>query len=268
MKIFDIELHNLKYIDFFKEITRFEKQQIVFTPNPEMLLRAKDDREFSDILKKANFLTSDGIWLYIAYQMLEESNQVMRAIKFPLYLFNLFFRKRYLYEKYGERICGSDITNDLLYYCESQKIHITILDLYNPWDPDKVASQKIFSQRLSELFPGLWFDYIIYNPEKKSEIISQIQASPSKIVFSTLGMKKQEQSIIEVMEQCSNIKLWLWIWSSFDYFVWFQKRSPEIFSSLGLEWLYRIYTWPQKITRLKRIYNAIFVFIYQVFQQK
>jgi hypothetical protein len=44
----------------------------------------------------------------------------------------------------------------------------------------------VFSEKLSNAFPELKFDYIIYNPEKKSEILEQIQKSDSKIVFSTL----------------------------------------------------------------------------------
>jgi exopolysaccharide biosynthesis WecB/TagA/CpsF family protein len=185
----------------------------------------------------------------------------------PVYFFNLFFRKSQLYQKYWERICGSDLTKDLLYYSEAEKVSITIIDLYNPTDSNKVASQAIFSEKLRSTFPELRFDYIIYNPEKKSEILEQIKSSDSKIVFSTLWMKKQEQSVVDIMEYCPNIKLGLWIWSSFDYFIGFQKRAPKIFCSLGLEWFYRIFTWPQKIKRLKRIYNAIFIFLYKVITQ-
>ena len=268
MKIFNIQLDNLKYIDFFKRITRFEKQEIVFTPNPEILLKTLTDTEFAWFLNKATILTPDGIWLYIAYQMLEDNSSFIRTLKIPIYFYHLFFNKHKLYEKYWERICGSDITKDLLFYCESEKVSITIIDLYNPNDEGKVASQKIFSERLSSVFPELIFDYIIYNPEKKSEILEQIKSSDSKIVFSTLGMKKQEESVIEIMEYCQNIKLWLWIGSSFDYFTGFQKRSPKIFSDLGLEWFYRIVTWPQKIKRIKRIYNAIIIFLVQVIKQK
>jgi UDP-N-acetyl-D-mannosaminuronic acid transferase (WecB/TagA/CpsF family) len=77
-------------------------------------------------------------------------------------------------------------------------------------------------------------------------------------------MKKQEQSILEIMWKCKNIKIWTWIWSSFDYIIGFQKRAPKIWRYLWLEWLYRLFTWPQKINRLKRLYSAIFVFIYKV----
>ena len=80
MKIFWIEIQNLKYKDLFAEITKFEKQNIVFTPNPEILLKIKSDEEFKNILLKADFLTSDGIWLYIAYQILD--NKFWKFINF------------------------------------------------------------------------------------------------------------------------------------------------------------------------------------------
>jgi UDP-N-acetyl-D-mannosaminuronic acid transferase (WecB/TagA/CpsF family) len=36
----------------------------------------------------------------------------------------------------------------------------------------------------------------------------------------------------------------------------------------GFEWLYRIFFWPQKIKRIKRLWNAIFVFMYTIYISK
>jgi N-acetylglucosaminyldiphosphoundecaprenol N-acetyl-beta-D-mannosaminyltransferase len=95
-----------------------------------------------------------------------------------------------------------------------------------------------------------------------------IKNSTSKMLFSTLWMKKQEQSVVEIMEKCPNIKLWLWVWSSFDYYIGFQKRAPYLFRALWLEWFYRLLTWPRKIDRLKRLYNAIVVFLIEIIKFK
>lgn len=263
-QIFWIKLDKLVYKNFFQEIIRLETQKIVFTPNPEILLAIKKDEEFKNILNKANYSLPDWIGLYIAFQILEENNIFLRIFKFPYYIFNLFFRRKYLYEKYWERICWSDLTKDLVEYAENNNIKITILDLYNPTDFKKVESQKIFSSKLKSVFPKLDFDYFIYDPSKKEEIIEEIRNSSSKMIFSTLWMKRQEQSIIEVMKKCENIKIWLWIGSSFDYYIWFQKRAPKFFRSIWLEWFYRLLTWPKKWVRLKRLWNAIFVFIWEV----
>ncbi|MDD3646105.1 MAG: WecB/TagA/CpsF family glycosyltransferase [Candidatus Gracilibacteria bacterium] len=269
MQIFGVEIHKLKYKEFFREITKLEKQVIVFTPNPEILLKTRTDKEFKGLLEKANYLTSDGIGLYLAYQILNNNfGRFLNTILLPYFLFNLFFRRSYLYKKYGERICGSDLTRDLIDFACISGTKIVILDLYNPTDTKKVESQKVFSDRLKVKFPKLDFDYYVFNPEKKDKIIETIKQSDAKILFSTLGMKAQEQSVVEIMERCENIKLGLGVGSSFDYFIGFQKRAPKFWRILGLEWLYRLLTGPRKLTRFKRLWNAIFIFIFTVIKNK
>jgi N-acetylglucosaminyldiphosphoundecaprenol N-acetyl-beta-D-mannosaminyltransferase len=273
MQIFGIKLDKLKYNEFLNLLKSWLKQdndfrKIIFTPNPEILLNTLKDREFKEILQKADYLTIDGIWIYIGLQILEFKNIFLRFLLLPYFFFNLFFRRKYLYKKYWERICGSDLTKDLLEYAQKEWIKITILDPYFPQDKKKCKAQETFKKDLEKVFPKLDFDFFIYKPEEKQNIIKQICLSNSKILFSTLWMKTQEKSVIEIMEKCENIKIWLWVGSSFDYFTWFQKRAPKILRSLGLEWLYRLITWPQKIKRIKRLYMAIFVFVYNVLFEK
>lgn len=269
MQVFWIKIDKLKYNELFEKIIKLETQNIVFTPNPEILLKTIKDKEFENLIKQANYNTSDWIGLYIAYQIIDNNyNKFINILLLPYFFFNLFFRRKFLYEKYGERICWSDLTKDLVQYSEKNNIKITIIDLYNPTDSKKVESQKMFSKLLKDKFKNLNFDYFIYEPSKKGEIIEYIKNSDSKIIFSTLWMKRQEESIIEIMQACKNIKIWLGIGSSFDYFIWFQKRAPKIWRSLWIEWLYRLLTWPRKIDRFKRLYNAIFVFIFYVIKYK
>ena len=272
MEIFWININKLKrnkFLDILKKDLNSGKTNIVFTPNPEILLDTKKDKSFRDNIKKANFLTPDGIWLYIWFQILENKKNVFfELLLLPYYFFNLFFRRKYLYEKYGDRICGSDLTSELVKYSEENNIKITILDPYFPKDLAKCESQNNFKTNLVKKFPKLDFDFFIYKDEEKEKILEKIGKSSSKVLFSTLWNKKQEKSVLEVTKKCKNIKLWLWIWSSFDYFTWFQIRAPKIWRRLGLEWLYRLITWPKKINRIKRLYRAIFVFIFEVLKYK
>lgn len=269
MQIFWLNIDNIKYKKLFDDITKLEKQNIVFTPNPEILLNSKDDEVFLNNLKKANYLTSDGIWLYLAYQIIDNNYwKIINSLLLPYFLFNLFFKRKKLYEKYWERICGSDLTKDLIEFAIKDNIKITIIDLYNPDDKNKTDSQKVFANKLQNRFEKLSFEYYVYNPAEKVEIINKIKKSDSRILFSTLWMKKQEESVIEILKNNKNIKIWLWVGSSFDYFVWFQKRAPKIWRKVWLEWFYRLFMWPKKILRLKRLYNAIFVFIFQVIKNK
>jgi len=307
MEIFGLKITNVKKKNFLKDICNFNDRKIIFTPNPEILLEAKKDKNFKKVLEKADFLLPDWIGLYIAAQILDNKSPhpnplpkgegtwvasslplgeiewglwkegtwkivnmkeiihiFYNLLLLPSYFFNLFFRRKYLYKKYWDRICGSDLTNYLIWYAEKNNIEITIIDLYSPDYVEKINIQKVFKQKIIKIYPKLKLNYFIYKEEEKAEIIKKINISNSKILFSTLGMKKQEESILEIMDKCKNIKLWLWVWSSFDYITWLQKRAPKIFSSIGIEWLYRLFTWPRKLNRLKRLWNAIFVFTWKV----
>lgn len=269
MKILSVNLDSLIYKDFFDEITVLKEQKIVFTPNPEILLIAQKDNEFRKMLEKADYLLPDGIWLYVAAQIIDSNHhKFIDALLIPYYILNLFIKRKLLYSVYGDRICGSDLTMDLVIWAEQHKKKITIIDLYSPGDERKENSQKTFKKKLKQKFPKLKLDYHIYDESKKEKIIEKIAKSDSEILFSTLGMKKQEESVIEVMKQVKNIKLGLGIGSSFDYMTGFQSRAPRIWRTLWLEWLYRLVFWNWKITRLKRLWNAIVVFLFQVIKNK
>lgn len=268
MKIFELDIPKLKYSDLLEEITSFLKTsedsvrgKSIFTPNPEICLATLGDREFLEILQSADYLTSDGIGLYLGYQISENSyGSFLNILLFPYFLFNVTFRKKYLYEKYGDRICWSDLTSDLVEYSEKNNIRIAVIDPYFPEDQKKVISQAYFITRMKAKFPNLKLDFYILKPEERKNILEQIRTSDAQILFSTLGMKTQEISVLDVLDSCPNIKLWLGVGSSFDYFTGFQKRAPKIWRDIGLEWLYRIFTSPNKFKRLQRIYCAVVAF--------
>ncbi|MDC0506065.1 WecB/TagA/CpsF family glycosyltransferase [Candidatus Gracilibacteria bacterium] len=267
MKIFGLQLSNTSANQIFAHLPGIlagKKGKKIFTPNPEILLKQAHDSEFKDILEQADYLVPDGIGLYIAAQMLEYDNKLMRILLLPYFFFNLFFRISALYKKYGERICGSDLTKLLLEYSIEHDIRITVLDPYYPKDAPKVASQKDFQRNLLAKFPGLKFDFFVYKPDEILNIISEIKNSDSQIVFSTFGMKSQEQCVLDVMKQCPNIKLGLGVGSSFDYFIGFQKRASPIWSSLGLEWLYRLIFSHNRRRQMSKVWNAVFVFLWKV----
>ena len=101
-------------------------------------------------------------------------------------MFNVITRKKYIYAKYGERICGSDLTNSLLDISQQKNIKIAIIDPYYPKDIEKCESQKTFKKKLSKKFPKLDFDFYIYTQDNSQEIFEKIDASGAQVLFSTL----------------------------------------------------------------------------------
>jgi N-acetylglucosaminyldiphosphoundecaprenol N-acetyl-beta-D-mannosaminyltransferase len=53
--LFNIPLYNGSYSDFLAMIQNPIKKTLVFTPNPEIFVRANRDTEFMDILKQATY---------------------------------------------------------------------------------------------------------------------------------------------------------------------------------------------------------------------
>ncbi len=276
MKIFQLDISAYSQPDFFQQLTEkikyftpWEKWLAVFTPNPEICLKTLQDTEFLNILQRGDMLLNDGIGLYLAYQIADSWFwKIGTLFLLPYYFWNILCCKPMLYQKYGDRICGSDATKDIIQYAQEQQIKIVILDLYNPDDTTKVASQKVFEQKLQEVFPKLEFEYYIFNPEKQDQIFKDISHSDAKVVFTTLWMKKQEQLVLETLDRCPNIAIWMGVGSSFDYFIGYQKRAPEWMRAIGIEWLYRIFTSPGKLKRLGRIYKAVIVFPIKVILYK
>ncbi|MBN1258782.1 WecB/TagA/CpsF family glycosyltransferase, partial [Candidatus Peregrinibacteria bacterium] len=52
---------------------------------------------------------------------------------------------------------------------------------------------------------------------------------------------------------------------AFDFAAGVVKRAPYAMQQLGLEWLYRLYKEP---SRIRRIFNATFVFIHFIYKAK
>lgn len=69
--LFDIPLYNGTYSDFFAKIQDPKGKTLVFTPNPEIFVRASRDDTFMDILTRATYNVPDGNGLYIGYMMQE-----------------------------------------------------------------------------------------------------------------------------------------------------------------------------------------------------
>ncbi len=259
MHFLSLDIYNGKYLDFIELIKNPARKTLVFTPNPEMLLRASKNKEFLDILNQATYLTPDANGLYVGQMMMEGS------WFFKAWWHTLFSRKT-LEEEYGELIKGSDMTRDLIKYALVSKKSILMIDNYRiqtPKNAFEVRKQEIQSE-LPELFASRFPDLQInihFDGETPPEAIASIiQEENISYVFSCIGMKTQEQRLIEVFAHLPDNTpvVWLGVGSSFDYLLGLQKRAPLLVQKLGLEWLYRLILEPRK--RWKRIWDAVVEF--------
>jgi len=97
MQFLSLNIYHGTYREFLELIKYPSKKTLIFTPNPEILLRASRDEEFLDILQEADYLTPDANGLYIATMMQDGMSFISAGI-------HLLFHKSQLREHYGELI--------------------------------------------------------------------------------------------------------------------------------------------------------------------
>lgn len=258
MNFFQIPLYSWKYLDFLDILKHPVKKTLVFTPNPEILVRANSDPEFLSLLKKADYNTPDANGLYVG-TMIQEGIWFFRAG------FITFFQKASIVEKYGELIKGSDLTRDLLEYAGKNQKTVLILDnrvesIKSNFDQSKSTVQQNLKKLLEEKYPGITVQVIFSGDMASNGIAHMIELQHISYVFSCLGMKKQEKTLIDIWSYLpvTQSVVGLGVWASIDFLLGLQKRAPVIFQKSGLEWLYRLILEPRK--RWKRIYTAVVEF--------
>jgi UDP-N-acetyl-D-mannosaminuronic acid transferase (WecB/TagA/CpsF family) len=107
MKLLSLDIYQGTYLDFLTRSKNPNIRTLVFTPNPEILLKAYRDDDFYEVLKKADFLVPDAVGLYTV-SLIKEGTPYLKA------LFMTFFKRKELEKKYGEVIQGSNLTKDLV----------------------------------------------------------------------------------------------------------------------------------------------------------
>ena len=97
LEFLSLTIYQGKYHDFLDSIRSPEKKILVFTPNPEILLRASKDEEFRILLSQADYLTPDANGLYVGAMMQEGSSFLLAGLR-------VLFSRKNLQMQYGELI--------------------------------------------------------------------------------------------------------------------------------------------------------------------
>ena len=209
------------------ELLNSDQGHFIVTPNPEIILASHHDEEFFHILNQADLAIADGFGLKIAGWILGK--------KVP-------------------RITGADLTLDLLKQANEQGIKILILN----WQGGLSTKEEI-KVALREQYPKL--NFLVLDISRDilfdATLKQTINEFAPTILFNTLGFPYQEKSIFHNLKSLATVRLALGIGGSFDFITGKIRRAPKLMRNLGLEWLWRLFKQPK---RLKRIYNATFVF--------
>jgi len=232
--ILGVKIDDLTEKTFFAKIDDFlrsEKPHLIFTPNPEICLKASYDSQYRHILNSAEINLPDGFGLKLGAKILKETLR--------------------------NRLTGADMTKKLLqkYARENLKTYIVLKNnsLTTPHDLEKLYKRDY----------GSWQIKIKNLLDNEMEILNEINQFEPQIVFVCLGAPQQEYFSSKIAKYCPKTKIIMAIGGSFDFLTQKIKRAPRIIRELGMEWLFRLYQEPKRLNRIK---NATIDFLLRVHQ--
>lgn len=223
----------------------------------------KVNREFLEALGTWDFLLPDGIALQLYYKKY-----------FWLSLSNLNGTD---FTEYILKNLKSDEYNLILYWAKKEVIEKAVLNIEQKYGIKIAYFQDGYSEfdfwKLEELndnFSFFWGKWRLSESQFEKQIgwVSEFTEKNKKnrnekinIFMVWLWTPKQEIWIKNNLENIKKYNLLAFSqWWTFDFWAGNEKRAPQIFIQLKLEWLWRFITNPRK--NFKKVWYSLYLFYY------
>jgi len=217
------DLTQEKILEMCESYLESREQHKIFTPNPEICLKAEADETYRKILNDADINAPDGFGLKLGALILGE--------------------------KIENRVTGSDLTVALLRLLNERKKSVFVL-----LREDSLTRPLELKNYFSNNYPEIDFDcgeVDIKDYMNCDKVLNQISEFSPDVFFAALGAPAQELWISRYIKVLQSVKIAIGVGGSFDFLTEKIKRAPEVVRELGFEWLYRLYQEPKRLHRVK-----------------
>jgi N-acetylglucosaminyldiphosphoundecaprenol N-acetyl-beta-D-mannosaminyltransferase len=237
VNILNVEIDNLSMQEFLGQLDR----GVVFTPNVDHLMKLQHDPAFVAAYQQADYRVCD--------------SQV------------LLYAARFLGDPIKAKISGSDLFPQFCaYHAQNEAIKIFLLG-----GAAGIASQaqaRINHRTGREIIvaahsPSFGFEK---NPRECLELVQMIRRSRANVLVVGVGAPKQEIWITKHRHLLPNIDIFLAVGAAIDFEAGNKPRSPEWMSKLGIEWIHRLASEPQRLWKRYLIEDMPFFAL--LFKQK
>jgi N-acetylglucosaminyldiphosphoundecaprenol N-acetyl-beta-D-mannosaminyltransferase len=229
------------------------KPFFVATPNPEMLLEARKNKNFKEILQQTDLNIPDGTGIIWAAKQIKNINGIKNHLP--------------------ERVTGTDLMQAL---CGNTAHADHNTQSENAPHGHKPHSENHPSPRIFLLggAPGVAnkTQETLYQKHKTNivgtcdfsadgardkEIQEAINMAKPNLLFVAFGAPKQELWLKRNLPHLKTVKVAIGVGGAFDFISGARKRAPVWMQRMGIEWLFRLITQP---ARIKRIWRATIIF--------
>lgn len=202
-----------------------KKAAYVVTPNPEIVMLAREDPALLNAVRDAALVLPDGIGVV----------KGARILGTPL----------------KEKIPGIDFATNLMAKMSESGQKLFLLGA-------KPGVAELAAAALQERFPGL----VICGTndgyfQDDAPVIEKINAVQPDLLLVCLGAPKQELWMQTNASRLS-VGLMAGLGGSLDVFSGATERAPEVWQKLGLEWLHRLLKEPSRAKRMSNLPKFVF----------
>ncbi|MGI8504422.1 MAG: WecB/TagA/CpsF family glycosyltransferase [Hassallia sp.] len=238
VNLLNVTINNITMVELLENL---RVGGIVFTPNVDHVMKLQKNQDFYLVYQEADYRVCDSkVLMYISI-----------FLKTPIH----------------EKISGSDLFPAFYnYYQHDDKIKIFLLGAEA--DVVKIAQEKINTKVGRDIIvaahsPSFGFEK---NEKECQEIVNLINSSDATVLAIGVGAPKQEMWIAKYRKQLKKVKVFLAIGATISFEAGNIKRSPKWMSEVGLEWLYRLLSEPQRLWK-RYLLDAI-PFLWLIVKQK
>ena len=214
-------------VDRLRALLRGPGQHHVATPNNEMLVAARRDAAFADVLRRTALNLPDSTGVVLA----------SRFLRAPLPV----------------RVTGVDTVIAL---CGQLDESCPVFLLGGADGVAERAAQELARRnpllRIAGTFAGS------PRTEDAPAILRTIGADSPHLLLVAYGAPAQEKWIAEHLHLLPSVRVAMGVGGTFGFLAGTKKRAPHWIRGIGLEWVWRFLLEP---TRWKRMINAVIVFL-------
>ncbi|OIK16341.1 glycosyltransferase [Bacillus sp. MUM 116] len=190
----------------------------VVTANPEIVMYAREDRDYQKIVQEADYVVPDGAGIILAAKILNTPLQ--------------------------ERVTGYDLTVRLLELSNQNAWRVYLLG--GKEETNQKAVANICKQYPNLVMAGSHNGYF---KGEENRIADEINAANADIVFVAIGFPRQEKWISAHYSSFSK-GIFMGVGGSIDVLAGEVNRAPEVWQKLNLEWFYRLVKQPSRWRRM------------------
>ncbi len=214
-----------------RERSSQKKPVTVVTANPEILLAARRDPAYWNVLRAADFRFVDGFGLKIAGWL----NGAKPA-----------------------RLTGVTLAEALVQQAAAKGTSVALIG-GEEGNADKAAWKlrrsypelRVFAER------GGVITNTGEDDDAGAETRFRLTQFAPEILLVAFGHPKQERWMARYLPDLPSVHVAIGIGGTIDYWAGAKRRAPDGFRKMGLEWLWRLFQEPQ---RWKRIFDAVIIF--------